>query len=30
VFHRMAATPERDYSVTGRYNNDPTVMESRG
>ena len=30
VFHRMAATPERDYSLTGRYNNDPTVMESRG
>jgi dCTP deaminase len=30
VFHRMAATPERDYSLTGRYNNDQTVMESRG
>ena len=30
VFHQMAAAPERDYSVTGRYNNDPTVMESRG
>lgn len=30
VFHRMAAAPERDYSVTGRYNNDQTVMESRG
>jgi len=30
VFHRMAAVPERDYSVTGRYNNDQTVMESRG
>jgi len=30
VFHRMAAVPERDYSLTGRYNNDQTVMESRG
>jgi dCTP deaminase len=30
VFHRMAAQPERDYSLTGRYNNDQTVMESRG
>ncbi len=30
VFHRMVATPERDYSITGRYNNDQTVMESRG
>ncbi len=30
VFHRMAATPERDYSVTGRYNNHATVRESLG
>ena len=26
IFHRLSSTPERDYSVTGRYNNDPSVM----
>lgn len=26
IFHRLSSIPERDYSITGRYNNDPTVM----
>ena len=30
VFHRMQSMPDRDYSVTGRYNNDAQVQESRG
>lgn len=30
VFHRMMATPDRDYSQTGRYNGDQQVTESRG
>jgi dCTP deaminase len=30
VFHRMAATPQRSYAVTGRYNNHTTVQESLG
>ena len=30
VFHKMSATPERDYSLTGRYNLDITVMGSKG
>jgi len=30
IFSLMLATPEKDYSKTGRYNNDPTVMESKG
>jgi dCTP deaminase len=30
VFHKMSATPERDYSLTGRYNLDTTVMGSKG
>ena len=30
VFHQMAATPQRSYAVTGRYNGDSTVQGSRG
>lgn len=30
VFHQMSATPLRDYSQTGRYNNDQRVQESKG
>ena len=30
VFHQMAATPQRSYAVTGRYNGDSTVQASRG
>ncbi len=30
VFHRMSQRPLRDYSVTGRYNNDQQVTASRG
>ena len=30
VFHQIAAPPERDYSLTGRYNGDTTVRASRG
>jgi dCTP deaminase len=30
IFSLMLAIPEKDYSVTGRYNNDKTVMESKG
>jgi len=30
IFSLMFALPEKDYSVTGRYNNDLTVMESKG
>lgn len=30
VFHQMIAMPDRSYAVTGRYNNDNTVMESKG
>jgi dCTP deaminase len=30
VFHKMSARPERDYSLTGRYNRDTTVMGSKG
>jgi dCTP deaminase len=30
VFHQMAATPQRSYAVTGRYNNHTTVQESLG
>ncbi len=30
VFHQMAATPQRSYAVTGRYNGDATVQGSRG
>lgn len=29
IFHRLSSIPERDYSVTGRYNNDPTVMSAK-
>ena len=29
VFHRMSQTPGQDYSVTGHYNNDKTVMASK-
>ena len=29
VFHRMSQTPAKDYSVTGHYNNDPTVTASK-
>lgn len=29
VFSLMLAIPEKDYSLTGRYNNDLTVMESK-
>jgi dCTP deaminase len=29
VFHRMSQTPAKDYSVTGQYNNDPTVTASK-
>jgi len=29
VFHRMSQTPVQDYSVTGHYNNDRTVMASK-
>jgi len=30
VFSQMLAPPERSYAVTGRYQGDTTVMESRG
>ena len=30
VFQQMAATPQRSYAVTGRYNGDSTVQASRG
>lgn len=30
VFHRMSQEPQRDYSVTGRYNRDQVVMPSKG
>ena len=30
VFHAMAATPQRSYALTGRYNGDSTVQGSRG
>lgn len=30
VFHQMAATPQRSYALTGRYNRDTTVQGSRG
>jgi len=30
VFHQMAATPQRSYAVTGRYNGDAAVQGSRG
>lgn len=30
VFHRMSATPVRDYRVTGRYNGDQQVTASKG
>ncbi|NBW63598.1 MAG: hypothetical protein EBR33_10810 [Synechococcaceae bacterium WB4_1_0192] len=30
VFHRMSATPLRDYLVTGRYNGDQQVTASKG
>jgi len=30
VFHRMAATPQRSYAVTGRYNGHSSVMGSLG
>ena len=30
VFHQMAATPQRSYALTGRYNGDTTVQGSRG
>lgn len=30
VFHLMAATPERSYAVTGRYNRDEQVTASKG
>ncbi len=30
VFHRMSATPLRDYRITGRYNDHQTVMASLG
>jgi dCTP deaminase len=30
VFHRMCASPLRDYSETGRYNEDVKVAASRG
>lgn len=30
VLHRMSEPPLRSYAVTGRYNNDTTVQESRG
>ena len=30
VFNQMAATPQRSYAVTGRYNGDATVQGSRG
>lgn len=30
VFHQMAATPQRSYAVTGRYNGDATAQGSRG
>lgn len=30
VFTKMDAIPRRDYSVTGRYNNDTTVQGSKG
>jgi len=30
VFHALGATPLRSYAVTGRYNQDASVHESRG
>lgn len=30
VLNQMAAIPERSYAVTGRYQGDTTVMQSRG
>lgn len=30
VLHRMSEPPLRSYAVTGRYNNDTTVQESKG
>jgi len=30
VFNQMLSTPKRSYAVTGRYQGDTTVMESRG
>lgn len=30
VFHFMSSEPERDYAITGRYNGDQRVQESRG
>ncbi len=30
VFHRTSAVPTRDYSITGRYNQNPTVTASKG
>lgn len=30
VFHRMSDTPRRSYAITGRYNGDQAVQESRG
>ena len=30
VFSQMAARPERSYALTGRYQGDTTVMQSRG
>ena len=30
VFHTMSAAPQRNYAVTGRYNNHATVHESLG
>jgi dCTP deaminase len=30
VFHKMSQAPLRSYAITGRYNNDQQVQESRG
>lgn len=30
VFHKMAMTPNKNYSVTGRYQGDLTVQASKG
>ena len=30
VLHRMSSPPLRSYEITGRYNNDTTVQESKG
>lgn len=29
IFHRLSASPERDYSITGRYNGDLTVTAAK-